>query len=68
MKLTERQGWILRHLGEITYRRKVSGMQGYFLQKEDCTAVVNTLINKGLVRANGGRTQLERTDLAPRVC
>ena len=36
MKITVRQGWILRHLGEITYRRKASGMRGYFLQKDDC--------------------------------
>lgn len=67
MKVTERQGWLLKQLDEITYRQKASGMHGFFLDKEDCTATINSLIVKGLVTANGGRTQLERTALAPRV-
>ncbi|MDX7950528.1 hypothetical protein P7D22_04965 [Lichenihabitans sp. Uapishka_5] len=64
MKLTERQGWLLKHLDNIVYRQKVSGMHGFFLNKEECTVTVNSLIVKGLVRADSGRTQLKRTELA----
>ena len=67
MKLTARQGWLLGNLDNIVYRRKVSGLSGFFLNREECTQTVNSLIVKGLVTANSGRTSLQRTDLAPRV-
>ena len=67
MKVTLRQEHVLRQLDGIIYRRKASGMHGFFLGKEDCTVTINSLIVKGLVTANSGRTQVARTLLAPRV-
>jgi hypothetical protein len=65
MRMTERQRTLLRQLDQIVYRRKTSGRQGYFIGREDCTATINAMIVKGLVKPSEDRRRLNLTGATP---
>lgn len=67
MKITERQRMLINKLDQVVYRRKASGMRGYFLGIDDCTSTINSLLVKGLIRRSHDQKVLCRTDLTSRT-
>ncbi len=54
MRLTNRQLGILERLEEVKKRRKLTGKDGYYLDGQDCTFTLNSLVVRGTVKRQGG--------------
>ena len=50
MKLTTKQLSILQRIDEVKRRKKLSGRHGYYLDGQDCTFTLNSLVVRGALK------------------
>lgn len=69
MKLTTRQLFLIENLHRLTSRRKMSGRRGYFLEGQECSTTIHSLIVKRVVAFTPdgkGVTLVRRAEDPPR--
>jgi hypothetical protein len=53
MKLTKRQAMLLANMDRLVLRKKMSGKIGIYLDHDDCSSTINSLIVKGALKRLG---------------